>query len=371
LRKSRSDTCGQPSVGTTKDHFVFLDYLRAMAAWAVVWDHMLGQWPADHGVHLRIVAAMRTYVAQPLGIIQDFGWMAVALFFLISGFVITHVAAREGVAEFLLKRFFRIFPLLAVFVLLATALNPGLRAHVGMDDLLRNMTLVNYVVVPQVITVGVAWTLVIELLFYLLTALTMWTRRQDIALGLNLLVPLVVIAISRRFGEDFFLFAASMAYVPYLAVGQLFYVGLYRRTIGPIGMTVGLAGCFAIILYGIRSIHTSFLPVTNSYLINFVYACLVFYVFYRLNQRLKSVAVVRFLAASSFAVYLVHGVIGRATFDLVWASWGVRPAILLALAVTVVSGALVHLVLERPLLAAAHRLVRQVRLDPARVSPVS
>jgi peptidoglycan/LPS O-acetylase OafA/YrhL len=43
--------------------------------------------------------------------------MAVAVFFLISEFIITHVAAREGIMEFLIKRLFRIFPLLDVFLI--------------------------------------------------------------------------------------------------------------------------------------------------------------------------------------------------------------------------------------------------------------
>jgi membrane-bound acyltransferase YfiQ involved in biofilm formation len=46
-------------------------------------------------------------------------------------------------------------------------------------------------------------------------------------------------------------------------------------------------------------------------------ACLLVLLF-RFNKRLRSRPVLRFLAASSSAVCLVHGVIERTAFDAVW-----------------------------------------------------
>ena len=330
----------QKNAGSPKDHFVFLDYLRILATWAVVWDHVVASWPDDAGSTLQIVAISRSYINGPFGIIQDFGWIAVTLFFLVSGFIITHVATRESTAEFLIKRFFRIFPLLAVFVIISIALNPEVRAQIGIADLLRNMTLINYLRTPQVVIVGVAWTLVIEILFYLLT-------------------PLAIIATARQIGSDFFLFAASMAYVPYLVVGQIFYLGLYRRSISLPVMAGALLACFSVIIYGIASIHTSCLPITNSYIVSFVDACFIFYILFQLNQRLKSGLAVRFLAATSFTVYLVHGVIGRVAFDVASAKWSVIPAVMAALGVTAVGAAVIHLTLEKPFLDAGRRLSRR------------
>jgi peptidoglycan/LPS O-acetylase OafA/YrhL len=343
------------------ERFVFLDYLRAMAAWAVVWDHILAGWSSEHGTQPYFVTAVDVYVLLPLGIIQHGGWLAVCLFFLISGFVITHVAAREGVAEFLIKRFFRIFPMLALFVLLAIGLQPALWGIVGWAGILRNMTLVSWFSTPQVNYVGVAWTLVIEVQFYLLVALTMAARRPLLALAVNLAVPAVTTAICRQHGADFFLFAASMAFVPYLVVGQVLYLGLYRRELGPARMAVSLAACFGAILYGIETIHQSFLAANNSYLISFIYACIVFVLFFNFNGRLRNGPVLRFLAASSFAVYLVHGVIGRAAFEAVWPLLGGNAAVAAALVATLAGAAAIHIGVERPLLSAGHRLARWVR----------
>jgi peptidoglycan/LPS O-acetylase OafA/YrhL len=122
----------------------------------------------------------------------------------------------------------------------------------------------------------------------------MAARWPLLALAVNLAVPAATTAFCRRYGADFFLFSASM---------------------GPGGMAGSLAACFGVILYGIETIHQSFLPASNSYLISFAYACMVFVLFFHFNPRLRSGPVLRFLAASSFAVYLVHGVIGRAVFE--------------------------------------------------------
>jgi peptidoglycan/LPS O-acetylase OafA/YrhL len=358
-RVTAGDGLNQTQTANTR--FVFLDYLRAMAAWAVVWDHILAGWSSEHGAEPRFVAAIDTYVMVPLGIIQHGGWLAVCLFFLISGFVITHVAAREGVAEFLVKRFFRIFPLLAIFVLLSIGLQPALWGSVSWASLLRNMTLVNWFHTPQVNYVGVAWTLVIEVQFYVLVALTMAARRPLLALAANLAVPIATTALCRQYDANFFLFSASMAFVPYLVVGQVFYLGLYRRSLGLAGMAVSLAACFGVILYGIESIHTVFLPASNSYLISFAYACVLFVLFFHFNARLRSGPILRFLAASSFAVYLVHGVIGWAAFNAVWPRLGGNAGVVAALVTTLAGAAAIHLWVERPLLAAGHRVARWVR----------
>jgi peptidoglycan/LPS O-acetylase OafA/YrhL len=347
----------QRVVKESDERFRFLDYLRFGAAWAVVWDHMLAQWPSDRGVPLRAILAVREYVTKPLGIIQDFGWMAVCIFFLVSGFIITHVSARETTIEFLVKRIFRIFPMLAAFVLIAVAISPGFGMDLTLGDILRSMLLVNYVSLPQKVVVGVA--LVIEVIFYVMMAMTMRLRRPTLAIYLNLLIVALIIFYSRKLGDRFFLFSASAAYVPYLVVGQVFYLGLHRRIFGIGAMVVALISCFAVLLYGLMSIHTAFLPVDNSYLINFVYACLIFCVFHQLNDRLRSGRAVRLLAASSFSVYLVHGTIGRVAFDEAWAHWGPDAALAAGLGVTVVATAAIHIFFEKPLLVVGRNVARR------------
>jgi peptidoglycan/LPS O-acetylase OafA/YrhL len=349
-----------PTAQAGPQHFVFLDYLRAMAAWAVVWDHV-GTWPERHGVTLRTFLLVRTYLAEPFGVIQDFGWLAVSIFFLISGFVISHVSGRETIAEFLIKRFFKIYPLVALFVLLAILLNPAVSTHLKTGDVLRNITVLNFYVVPEVVTLGVAWTLAIELLFYALTAASMWIGRPRVIIAINMIVPLVFIMTRTMFGPDYFLVAVNMSYIPFLVVGQALYFGLHKRVLSLAEMSIAIAACFAILFYGISQINPQFLPTNNSYLINFIYSCSIFCVFWKLNARLHRGRLIRFLADSSFAVYLSHGVLGYAAFSLLYPEHGMKIAVSAAVMVTAFSSATIHILVERPLLRLGRRIANLTR----------
>ena len=111
---------------------------------------------------------------------------------------------------FVIRRALRIFPPLAVAVLLLFCLEPAFGIHRAPIDYLYGFTLAGYFTVPQIVVVDVAWTLVIELLFYALIAALMpiLTRRGPVvAVTLASAVPLLVIVLARSFGPSFFLFA--------------------------------------------------------------------------------------------------------------------------------------------------------------------
>lgn len=66
----------------------------------MLWDHLVATWLDRNLVSWEPLNAMRAYLVKPLGNIQDFGFVGVALFFLISGFIITHVATSESRRQF-------------------------------------------------------------------------------------------------------------------------------------------------------------------------------------------------------------------------------------------------------------------------------
>jgi peptidoglycan/LPS O-acetylase OafA/YrhL len=87
---------------------------------------------------------------------------------------------------------------------------------------------------------------------------------------------------------------------------------------------------------------------------------MLFVLFFHFNRRLRSCPVLRFLAASSSAVYLVHGVIERTAFDAVWPLGG-DAAVAAPLVVILAGAAVIYLWVERPLLAAGHPGARWLR----------
>ncbi len=137
--------------------------MRAIAALAVV------------ACHIGSIEGL--YMNQRL--LPEWGMYGVDIFFVISGFVMAHVAANvaptaRGVGRFLLKRCLRIYPVYWQFtavVLLAIALKPGmvnLAASAEQPSVIKSLLLWPQMTDPHL---GVGWSLVYEMYFYLMFAL--------------------------------------------------------------------------------------------------------------------------------------------------------------------------------------------------------
>jgi peptidoglycan/LPS O-acetylase OafA/YrhL len=340
----------QPSVG----RYVFLDYLRAVAAWLVVWDH-LASFPRDHGLAFAPADWVRRNVAEPLGIIQDFGWFGVALFFLISGFIISDRARVESAVTFVVRRVLRIYPMLAVALALSILLIVGV-ARTHLHDVLLNLTLLNYLVVPQVALVGVAWTLIIEVVFYALTAVTQVAKGSPHRIAFNLAIVALVIWKRGAFGPSFGLFATAVAYLPILIMGQTIYWWLAKGRLSAAWGFAYMLAAGGVFLWGLRAILPAFLPVTNSYLISLAYAVLLFVAL--LHVKLPERRVVRFLADTSYSVYLMHGIVGPALLAVLVKHVSPGLAVVLAAAASLAAAFVTYRLVELPAQRIGRRLTR-------------
>lgn len=286
-----------------------LDAMRGVAVLMVVYDHLFAVGGERFaGNAFPPANTVRNWVSTPLGIIQDFGWFGVCLFFLISGFVITHSARRENIRTFFIRRIFRIGPPFAAAVLLVALLDFATGVQRPWLDYFYGLTLVGYFTVPQIIVLGVAWTLVIEVIFYaLMAAISPLLKGTRPLLGVALASTLVwlVILWARDFGPSFFLFAASVAYLPVLLIGSTIY--LRKATSADMIPILLLASAnAAVFMLGLRSIHTAFLPISNSYPVTLVYALAVFL----MCVDLGAPNLLRRFGDISYSLYLLHGTLG-------------------------------------------------------------
>jgi peptidoglycan/LPS O-acetylase OafA/YrhL len=343
--------------------YVFLDYLRAFAAWLVVWDHLANHMPEGLGQILAPAAYVRAHFTAPLGIIQDFGWFGVALFFLISGFIISDRARVEGLFEFAVRRILRIYPMLAVAVLLSAAFMIP-RDQVSPEKILLNLTLVNYVMVPQVALVGVAWTLVIEMVFYALTALTQFARESPHRIGVNLIVVALVIWKISAFGPQFSLFGVAVSYVPILTMGQTIYWWLARGRLSAAWGLGYLLAAYGVFVWGLKIIQPTFLTASNSYLVSVAYALLLFVVL--LRARLPERRFIRLLSDTSYSMYLMHGIVGWLVLVALVNRIPLAAAILVATLASLGASLLTHRLVELPTQRLGRRLTRsrQLALSP-------
>ena len=205
------------------NHILFLDALRAIACLMVVYCHWIPHAPTWPPAEL-----ISTYVSQPLGVIWNFGYLGVAIFFVISGFIIAHVAQEETGIGFGTKRFFRIVPPAVLAILLGGAAvwlaGFQIERWQGVETVFEEVSLVwsNFWFDAP------TYTLIIELTFYAIVwACLPLTRTQPVLaillvaflpvglhyVGVEYIAPLQIDKLTRFFGYTPFvsIFAIGMA----------------------------------------------------------------------------------------------------------------------------------------------------------------
>ncbi len=157
----------------SKQHLPALDGLRAMAVLMVI----------AHNVHLLEHTPHAGTVSKVVGMMMDFGWVGVTLFFVLSGYLITGIlldarGQSGALVKFLARRGLRIFPLyyallaLEFIVLPVLGAQPDLAEQNGWRQLWFWAYTVNWsgFFDPELAPTGLPhlWSLAVEEQFYLL-----------------------------------------------------------------------------------------------------------------------------------------------------------------------------------------------------------
>lgn len=157
------------SVEGGKNDILVIEALRGIAALMVVYSHF-----SDFRY-----SAMAAYV--------DTGKLGVVIFFFVSGFLILRSAGTKTVRSFVIGRFFRLYPLYWLSILLAVTVGG---ATVTVPQLVANLTMFQQFVGFENV-ISVYWTLTIELFFYCIVAALALTLRARL---INYLAVYVVMA---------------------------------------------------------------------------------------------------------------------------------------------------------------------------------
>jgi peptidoglycan/LPS O-acetylase OafA/YrhL len=151
----------------TPQRFANVDGLRAIAALGVMIEHLFGDLLRQTPPNAGPINAVADSVVQNVSL----GRFGVALFFLISGFVVPFsIGGDRPLAHFAISRLFRLYPAfwLALAVLATMAWLAGEPRSVA--TVLANMTMAP-ALFGQPWLSPIHWTLFIELVFYVLVAL--------------------------------------------------------------------------------------------------------------------------------------------------------------------------------------------------------
>lgn len=353
------------------DRFVFLDLLRAVAVLLVMYSHVVGIFLHQHGENSVIAGLLQGFTRHPLDLALRMGNFGVVLFFLVSGFIVTHTGFAERPRQYAIKRFLRIYPMLVVAVLLAAVLllanlhpvtTAGEITTVTPVTVLTNMTLANHLIAPAVLLVDVSWTLIIEVLFYtlLLAALPLLRRRVwPVILG-ELALVAAVMATERLGGASYFLFGVNVSYLPALLVGQVVWAVWSRRVPLWAGLVFGAVATAEYVWGGDAGMGRD----DHPFDIHLAIGLVVFVLALLAERRMRPVRLVGYLADRSYSLYLLHGLLAFAVLYLLYPLIGYPGALVAAVTVTFLGAEAGYRWVERPAMRLARRLARRWHTTP-------
>ena len=367
---------------TANDRIVFANQLRGLAAFSVLFSHYTGAfWGRPDEVGKTLGLPAQVYADPPQGLIWfgdlpffNAGPFGVALFFLISGFVIPISLERLGPLPFLVARFLRIWPTYVAGFGLAVALLACWHAlngtafpySAGLVLAQSAIVLRDWLWLPVVD--GIVWTLEVEMKFYFAMALLFW-----LAGGFRLphfaaiAIAGSLVSIGFGLGYDWLLaehvwwfkrlaiVSITASFFPYMFIGTGFYL-LYRGRITGRELVLFSALMLAASAASWRIGFLGIGPVVAS-MASCGFALALFAACYALRSRFRPNRVFDFLADISYPLYVTHYLIGLlAMYLLVEAGFSPWPVMLLAFLLAFLIAWALHRMVEKPTQRAGRRL---------------
>lgn len=290
------------------------------------------------------------------------GPLGVAIFFLISGFVIPLTIVKVKARAFLVSRGFRIYPtyiacsLISLCIVFMSAHYWGNDFSKSALDIGLNFFLIhNYFGVPSIDLVN--WTLAVEIKFYLLIAiLASSIRRKKTAPLFGLLIAISVLNfyvqdispwLNKEGAADIFKqLMIEFTYISYMLIGVLFY---YHYTGA---FTTKKLLCYLAIAFGLFSMTWLKGAVNGAYaivLLDYCYALLIFSGAYGLREKFREIVVFDWVGDISYPLYIIHSLVGYSLLNILI---DLQIAYILALAITLFSigvmAYVIHLYIEGP-----------------------
>lgn len=304
----------------TNSRIDFLDYMRIFAFASVLIGHLFHQEFLAASTDPTISLTIRI-LARAIYDICYAGAAGVIVFFLVSGYIITHVVRSEASLDFVVRRIFRIYPLFIFAVLLEMA---AARIFVGVPipelvDIVPRLLLVGDFFGTPYSLGGVEWTLRVEILFYLFMVLLKSTG----LLGMTRVMPVFFAGISFLLcyvapfpGWAGWTNGYFNMFFPFLLCGVVFY--LWEK--GLAGRDVCFTSIASMLIMSLWQLPKLKPLLAES---NFeIVALALFFVSWKLKDKIRGNKYTAGLSEMTYAVYLTH-LWSWAYLDQIVSSYGI------------------------------------------------
>lgn len=346
------------------DRVEFANTLRGIAAVCVLIEHYFAFYTGDRGVVASLINAPALSLSQQsvpyyLTVIDRVphlipASLGVALFFVISGFVIPLALMRENRRQFAISRVFRILPVYAVgFSITLLSIYfitnfygrewpftwAGVLPHYvpGLRDLFN---------VPHID--GILWTLEVEIKFYLICilALPLFKRRSLLVFVFPVVAVALYLGCFYAFGPEIIATPAySLPFVAFMFIGVALNF-FYHQAIKLVTCASLMLAVFLLFLTALK-----LGPISDIFIISwsYGYAVALFVFAMAFPAPFGKTKISEFFASVSYPLYVVHGIFGYALLRALSES-GIGPAV--ALPATIICALslayLIHVTIEEP-----------------------
>ncbi|RFU23439.1 acyltransferase family protein [Geodermatophilus marinus] len=349
-----------------------LDGLRLVVALMVALYHYLGRESASDfwGVDVHRVFPNADFLAH-------YGWLGVQIFFVISGFVICMSSWGKSVGQFATSRVVRLYPVYWAAIcltFLVVTFVPTVIEAPTLGAVLANMTMFQEGLGARHVD-GVYWTLWVELRFYLLFALVVWTGLSYRKVALFCAAWTIAIPLSDRIGNGLVSYLVQPKYACFFLLGIGFYLLHRFGNQFVTWLLVGANGAFT--LFRLETFMPHQEDVTGrdvhywGVLVMVGLMALFFLALVRGRLDWMSWRWLTVAGALSYPFYLIHQNVGYTMIGVLAGRHGVSAYVVLpatVLAMLLLSW-LLHRLVERPVSAFLQRQLRRPGLlDPQPVS---
>ena len=306
------------------EQIAFIHILRGVAILLVVWSHFSGWWLQTSERSSVAQDFWQKWVVAPFHIYQNGGHLAVILFFLVSGYIITFTSLKETRIEFFVKRILRIFPILIVGSLIAWGIAkygaPRDYLLIGEGDAsvkrwVSSMFLLDGFRTPQRM-VSVTWTLFIEMAFYTFTFILLYLSKKKVLLSTWLMLGIYVLTYLLMTKVEYFAQSpnsAAISYTAFLIIGRAIYLWNKKLVNNLDSFLIAFTALFIFFLFAEEG-STEFLFRPGGWagaepFVTYIGGILIFLVCLRWSPK-KVFKPLAFIADISYSLYILHVPVG-------------------------------------------------------------
>ncbi len=350
----------------------FAHQLRAIAALLVVVSHYIGVfWISPKAIGYLVGVPPLPVGSGSLSgaqLILDqhvfFGQFGVAVFFLISGFLIPLSLENKSPRRFIIERLFRIYPVyIAGFSLCILSSLLVSSYFSGNYNFSFSQILVHYFLVirewigsPKID--GISWTLEIELKFYLyILILTFFLRKYPVLMLIISLILLFTLSAYLFTDKSTWYIGRQISCIQYMFIGVAFSY-YYKRNISMTFLNIYILT--SMILFTAVFINTFLYERYTGWLTGYWIALLIFYLSFVARARFHPSKILSHFADISYPLYATHALTGYALLYFLVKNnvppWG---AVAFTFLIIYALSVLIHLFLEKPALHYGRRIAQQ------------